>query len=115
MELNGGAAHVRKRLRQSDGNTSPGTFNLVHSARHTVVLERKIWGAWWIKQEKTRIRSEVGNYFAKARQYKEGEVAEKMPIQVLREVLDGIEKRQVEALPEEEMGIEIGVFVVRRG
>ena len=114
MELNGGAAHVRKRLRQAEDAPPAGSFTLVHAARHAVVLERKIWVDWWVKQEKTRIRNEVGQYFAKARKYKEGDVAEKMPIQVVREVLEGVEKRQVEELQEAAMGIEVGVFVVRR-
>lgn len=115
-ELNGGAAHIRKRLSQAEGASATGTFTLVHAATHQVTLERKIWADWWIKQEKTRVRNEVGQYFAKARQYKEGEVAEKMPIQVVREVLDGVEKRPVNRMDAVvNMGFEVGVFVVRRG
>jgi len=115
MELNGGATHIRKRLRQAEGTPQAGTFTLVHATKHQVNLERKIWADWWIKQEKTRIRNKVGEYFARARQYKEGDVAEKMPIQVVRDVLEGVEQRVVERTAGMPMGIEVGVFIVRRG
>lgn len=114
-ELNGGAAHVRQRLRQAGGTTPTGSFTLVQATKHQIIIERKIWADWWIKQEKTRVRSEVGTYFAKARRYREGDIAEKMPIQVVREVLEGVENRPVEAVEGAPTGIEVGVFVVRRG
>lgn len=108
LELNSGAAHVQARL----GRAQKSTFSLVYAAKHEVELERKVWADWWVRQEKQRIRSVVGQYFRKARGYHEGDpAADKLPVTVVQEVLEAVEKRPAEAPGSK---IEVGVFVLKR-
>jgi len=122
-ELNGDSRHVRALL-QAPARQA-GTFSLVYAEPHKVQLERKVWADWWCKQEKVRVRAAVSRYFRQARNGgnsggsgtgKDGEGmgsgAHLMPIELIQEVLEGVEKREAELGMD---GIEVGVFVIRRG
>lgn len=66
------------------------------------------------------MRNVVARYFRQARVSKEsivqGENGEEvMPVHLVQEVLDGVEKRAYAEGSKAPGGVEIGVFVVRRG
>ena len=91
---------------------SQRNFELVHASARTVQLERKSWQAWFLHQEKHRIKQIVSDYFKRG---------SRLPSQVgitagtiCREILEGLEMQEYgdDCLPRE--GVEVGMFVVRR-
>lgn len=88
------------------------SFSLVHAAKHKVEFSREIWADWWVKQEKPRVRSTVAKYFRLAQKLPED--AEVTPVNLVQEILDGVLTKRTAELSDDR-GIEVGVFVIKRG
>ncbi|KAF2438021.1 hypothetical protein P171DRAFT_372554 [Karstenula rhodostoma CBS 690.94] len=97
------------RLSESDKNS---VFTVASASKQEAVLERSAWANdWWIKQEKPRIRETVNKYFRQVKKLPESEMTGSHLIQ---EVLDGVANRQVDDIRSESIGVEIGVFIIKR-
>lgn len=100
---------VRRRLGEESGPSS--SFAVSYAQRHLVCLERAVWAEWWTKQEKLRVRAAVERQFARPNRSHPGTSRQA----VLEDILEGVANRPYgpEADPAN-VGIEVGVFVVRR-
>lgn len=90
-------------------------FTLVHAQKAVVDVERKVWSDWYVKQETPRIRNITTEYINRAVRLPQ---EEHISYAVLtREIVDGVLQRDYAEGEEPGMdsGIEVGVFVVRRG
>ena len=94
----------------------PPKFTLVHSSKHLVDLDRKVWTEWWAHQETPRMRTVVDRYLRRG---------VKMPTRIggqdvtaatlVQEVLDGVkEGRKYAEYDAEREGVEVGIFVIKR-
>ncbi|KAI9746891.1 MAG: hypothetical protein M1835_002335 [Candelina submexicana] len=87
-------------------------YSLLYSGTEEVLLERKVWSEWWVQQESGRIREGLGRYFRKARRLPaDSDVA---PINLIREIIDGVSSRQYDTSSAPSKGFEVGVFVIQR-
>lgn len=91
----------------------PAKFSLEYATKQLVKLDRKVWAEnWWVKQEKPRVRDVVSRYFRLARRLPtDSEIA---PTNLIHEVLDGVASRPYGNSPEPTLGVEVGVFVIKR-
>jgi len=90
-------------------------FTLVHAKKAVVHVERKVWADWYVEQETPRIRHITTEYINRAVRLPQ---EEHISYAVLtREIIEGVLQRDY-AKGEEpgvDGGLEVGVFVVRRG
>ena len=90
-------------------------FALVHAKKAIVHMERKVWSDWFVKQETPRIRNITTEYINRAVRLPQ---EEHISYAVLtREIVEGVRRREYAEGEEPglDSGIEVGVFVVRRG
>ncbi|KAI9811766.1 MAG: hypothetical protein M1827_005311 [Pycnora praestabilis] len=87
-------------------------YSVVYSEKEEMEIHRKTWSDWWVQQETSRVREGMGRYFRKARRLPpDSDVA---PINLIREIIDGVTSRPYEKDSAPKSGIEVGVFVIQR-
>lgn len=88
----------------------PARFQVVHTAKRDIVLDRSVWTAdWWTKQEKVRVREAVAEHIRTARKLPEDTPVMATPL--VQELFDAMEAQSYsEDTPRR--GVEVGVFVV---
>lgn len=91
-----------------DGQRS--TFQIVHSEKVEVVLDRQTWMEWFVEQEAPRMRQDLIDYQKAGGRMPAREFAAS-PAALVREVEEGLKSSRRTAGG---TGIEIGVFVIRR-
>lgn len=101
-------ASVRRRLDEENGPSS--SFSVSYAQRHHVFLEREVWAEWWVKQEKTKVRAAIDREFLRPGRGHPGTSRQV----VLEGILEGIASRPYGPGCDPAVGIEVGVFVVRR-
>ncbi|MCJ1391291.1 hypothetical protein MMC18_004154 [Xylographa bjoerkii] len=96
------------------GSTTKAGYTLLHANKSTVHVHRKVWTQWYLKQEAPKIRHVTTQYLSRARaQFGNENVNQVM---LMRSIVEGVEQRDYGqgGGPEEQGGIEVGVFVIRR-
>lgn len=87
-------------------------YEVVHDETTEVVLKRNVWKEWFLEQEQPRLRQNLVDYHkAGGRMPSRVGQIETTPSMLAREVADGIRASRE---PAGEVGIEVGVFVIRR-
>lgn len=97
-------------------NPSNGlNYSLVYSSKESVHIDRHVWAEWFLQQETPRFRHVTTRYFQRARRLPEQPHVNYAVL--TREIVEGITERKynVGEQPGIEDGIEVGVYVVRRG
>jgi hypothetical protein len=95
---------------RAPGRGLRGDFSVIHAEKVEVVLDRRTWMSWFVEQESTRIRQNIIDY-QKAGGRMPARGFDASAGSLAREVVDGIETSREEAGG---VGIEVGVFVIRR-
>jgi len=92
-------------------SSSSGEYSLVHASTGVIPLGRALWSEWWVMQESQRVKDVLHLYWRAALRLPtdKGITASTL----WREIMEGIKKRPYEEEPVN--GIEMGVFVVRKG
>ncbi|GAM89962.1 hypothetical protein ANO11243_080020 [Dothideomycetidae sp. 11243] len=88
-------------------------FVIDMAQKQSVNLERSVWAErWWTKQEKSRIRDTVNQYFRIG--HRVSSQSDITPTSMIHAVLDGVASRPypMDRIPGD--GVEVGVFVIRR-
>lgn len=87
-------------------------YDVVHAETAEVALNRNVWREWFLEQETPRLRQNLVDYHkAGGRMPSRVGQIETTPGMLAREVVDGIRTSRE---PAGEVGIEVGVFVIRR-
>lgn len=87
-----------------------GQFSMIYSEKVEVTLDRVTWLTWFIEQESARLRQDIVDY-QKAGGRMPSRGFDASPGSLAREVIEGIKGSREEAGG---VGIEVGVFVIRR-
>lgn len=100
---------------QSKQQWQNGNYALVHSSKEAVHIERNVWTEWFVKQETPRIRQITTEYFNRTTRLPQDQHTNYAVL--TREIVEGLAKREYgeEGEPGKDAGIEVGIFVVRRG
>ena len=104
-----------ERLNRGSSSSKGSNYALVHSSKENVLVDRRVWTEWFLQQETPRFRFVTTRYFQRAHRLpKEPHVNYAV---LTREIVEGITERKYNAGegPGDEDGIEVGVYVVRRG
>ena len=104
-----------KALGRGTGSLTKGRYSLVHARNAGVLLPRKVWSEWYVKQESPRIRHITTEYINRAIRLPQ---EEHVSYAVLtREIVEGIVGRRYGRgeEPGDDSVIEVGFFVIRRG
>lgn len=87
-------------------------FQIVHSGKGSVRLDEATWREWYIEQEHARIRDVLRAYWKQGRRLPgDTEVTDAT---IARSIIDGLRKGVRGARPAAGVGVEVGVFVIRR-
>ena len=90
----------------------PSRYDIVHAETAEVVLDRALWKEWYIEQEKPRLRQNLVDYHKSGgRMPSRTGQFEVTPAMLAREVIEGIHQSRETA---GNVGLEVGVFVIRR-
>jgi hypothetical protein len=94
-------------------STSAGSrFELVYSSSGNVSLDQATWREWYIEQEKGRIREVLKSYWKQGRRLPgDTEVTDAT---IARGIVDGLRKGIKDTRPASGVGVEVGVFVIKR-
>lgn len=95
---------------RAPGRGLRGDFSVIHAEKAEVVLDRMTWMGWFIEQESSRLRQDIIEY-QKAGGRMPARGFDASPGSLAREVVEGIKSSREEAGG---VGIEVGVFVIRR-
>lgn len=103
-----GSMNARQTIRRTKSE-----FSVVHSHKTEVVLDRETWMTWFIEQEQGRMKQNLVDYHRAGGKLPnaEGSNTEVTAGMLAREVAEGFKNSKHEA---GDVGIEIGVFVLRR-
>ncbi|MCJ1432372.1 hypothetical protein MMC27_001728 [Xylographa pallens] len=95
-------------------STSKARYALVHANKSTVHVHRQVWKQWYLKQEAPKIRHVTTQYLSRARKQLGNENVSQ--VMLMRSIVEGVEQRDYGhgGSPEEQEGIEVGIFVIRR-
>ncbi|KAJ9614721.1 hypothetical protein H2204_014494 [Knufia peltigerae] len=87
-------------------------YEIVHSETADVVLDRSVWVDWFVEQEHHRLRQNLVDYHKSGGRMPppRGQI-DVTPAMLAREVVDGIRQSRQ---PAGNVGLEVGVFVIRR-
>ena len=88
----------------------PGEYNVIQAEKTEVILDRMTWMSWFLEQESARLRQNIVDY-QKAGGRMPTRGFDASPGSLAREVVEGIKNSKVDSGG---VGIEVGVFVVRR-
>ncbi|KAK5106813.1 hypothetical protein LTS08_000936 [Lithohypha guttulata] len=88
-------------------------FTLIYSDRPEIVLDRDTWMTWFVEQEQSRMKQDLVEYHRDGGKLPGGErdKNELTAGMLAREIIEGFRKSKNEA---GNVGVEIGVFVIRR-
>jgi hypothetical protein len=109
----------RKLNRQTHNSTSPssnsGEYSITHASTSLIPLPRPLWSEWWVFQEQQRIRDILNLYWRTAKRLPIDKGITAMTL--WRDILEGVKNRpyDMESQPAGVEGVEIGVFVIRKG
>ena len=98
-------------LNQSQ-KTSKTHYSLAFSRKDVIEVGCKAWTEWWVGQEAPRVRQAVNRYFVRGSRPPASNVTSGS---LAREILDGVLQRGRAGESQKMEGIEVGVFVIRRG
>ena len=103
-----------RKLSHGTGTTSKTLYNILHANISTVHVHRKVWTQWYLKQEAPKIRHVTTEYLRRARKQIGNENVNQ--VMLMRSIVEGVEQRDYGhgGNPEEQGGIEVGVFVIKR-
>ncbi|KJX98115.1 hypothetical protein TI39_contig433g00002 [Zymoseptoria brevis] len=93
-------------------------FSLVHASKQRVRISREAWASdWWAKQEKPRIREVMTKYAQEAQKRSSNEHIERAPTptELIQQLLEGVCKKPYPSGQEPTDGIEVSVFIIKRG
>lgn len=93
-------------------DTNRCNFSLVYASRGEVFIDRATWTEWFLKQEHSRFKRTLENYWGRGRRLSQLDSASAGS--VLREFIDGVNKMTNDEAEQAGPGIEVGVFVIRR-
>ncbi|MCJ1398472.1 hypothetical protein MMC11_001672 [Xylographa trunciseda] len=101
-------------LGRGTGSTGKARYALLHANKSTVHVHRKVWTQWYLKQEAPKIRHVTTEYLRRARKQVGNENVNQ--VMLMRSIVEGVEQRDYGhgGSLEEQGGIEVGVFVIRR-
>lgn len=87
-------------------------YEIAHSETAEVVLDRSVWVDWFVEQEHQRLRQNLVDYHKSGGRMPtpRGQI-DVTPAMLAREVVDGIRQSREQA---GNVGLEVGVFVIRR-
>lgn len=100
----------RDLTQRAPGRGLRGQFSLIHTEKAEVTLDRLTWVGWFIEQESARLRQDIVDY-QKAGGRMPARGFDASPGSLAREVIEGIKSSREDAGG---VGIEVGVFVIRR-
>jgi hypothetical protein len=87
-------------------------YEIVHAEKAEVILDRTLWRDWYVEQETPRLKQNLVDYHKSgARMPSRSGRIEVTTGMLAREVIDGIRQSRHAA---GDVGLEIGVFVIRR-
>lgn len=90
----------------------PSRYKIIHAETAEVVLDAAQWKEWYVEQEQPRLRQHLVDYHkAGGRMPARVGQIEVTPGMLAREVVEGIRRSRE---PAGNVGIEVGVFVIRR-
>jgi hypothetical protein len=90
----------------------PSRYDIVHAETAEVVLDHALWRDWYIDQEKPRLRQNLVDYHKSGgRMPSRSGQLEVTTGMLAREVIEGIQQSRE---PAGNVGLEVGVFVIRR-
>ncbi|KAL9120033.1 MAG: hypothetical protein Q9187_003413 [Circinaria calcarea] len=104
-----------EKLNRGSNPSNGSNYSLVYSSKESVQIDRHVWAEWFLQQETPRFRHVTTRYFQRARRLPEQPHVNYAVL--TREIVEGITERKYNAGEEPgiEDGIEVGVYVVRRG
>ncbi|KAI9728909.1 MAG: hypothetical protein M1834_007167 [Cirrosporium novae-zelandiae] len=87
-------------------------FSIVYSNKGYATLAREVWTQWWAHQETPRAKEVLSAYWRNGQRLPANK--EKTSAALLREMVEGVQKRPYDAETEPGVGVEVGIFVIRR-
>ena len=104
-----------EKLNRGSHPSKGSNYSLVYSSKENVFVDRRVWVDWFLQQETPRFRHVTTRYFQRARRLPEQPHVNYAVL--TREIVEGITERKYNPGegPSDEDGIEVGVYVVRRG
>jgi hypothetical protein len=102
----------RRLTHRITSDTKRSRFNLVYASTGEVVIDRRTWTEWFLKQEHTRFKRTLESYWGRGKRLSQMDSSSAGT--VLREFIDGVNKMTDEQAEQTGPGIELGVFVICR-
>ena len=93
------------------GRGPSSSYSVIHQEKTEVVLERSTWIEWFVEQETERMKQDLVNYQKDGGKMPSRRLDSATPYSLAREVIQDIRKSTDVAGG---VGIELGVFVIRR-
>lgn len=89
------------------------SYTIVHSEKAEIVLDKETWMTWYVEQEQQRMKQNLVDYHKDGGRLPlgDGGSSELTAGMLTREIIEGLQKSKKQA---GDVGIEVGIFVVKR-